>query len=303
MIPAGADRAVSRCRSSWLWLGCALSTGPFAPLLAAASDTSILQPAGPVARSARLMLLDSLTIMLAIVLPTLVVTLFFAWWFRASNARARYRPDWTYSGRLELLIWSIPTLVILFLGGVIWLGSHALDPARPLASARKPLEVQVVALDWKWLFIYPSQGIASVNELVLPAGVPVHFSITSASVMNAFFVPELGSMIYAMHGMVTQLNLMSERPADLRGASAQFSGDGFSDMHFMVHAVPEPAFAAWVERVRQSGPPLDRHAYLALAVQSRNVRPFTYRSIEPELFHAIVMQQLPPGPGPTTYAR
>jgi cytochrome o ubiquinol oxidase subunit 2 len=241
--------------------------------------------------------------MLALVLPTLVVTLFFAWWFRASNARARYRPDWTYSGRLELLIWSIPTLVILFLGGVIWLGSHALDPARPLASARKPLEVQVVALDWKWLFIYPSQGVASVNELVLPAGVPVHFSITSASVMNAFFVPELGSMIYAMHGMVTQLNLMSERPVDLRGASAQFSGDGFSDMHFSVHAVSEPAFAAWVERVRQSGPPLDRHAYLALAVQSRNERPFTYRSIEPELFHAIVMQQLPPGPGPTTDAR
>jgi cytochrome o ubiquinol oxidase subunit II len=131
----------------------------------------------------------------------------------------------------------------------------------------------------------------------------VHFSITSASVMNAFFVPELGSMIYAMHGMVTQLNLMSERPAVLRCASAQFSGDGFSDMHFSVHAVSEPAFAAWVERVRQSGPPLDRHAYLALAVQSRNERPFTYRSIEPELFHAIVMQQLPPGPGPTTDAR
>ncbi len=269
-----------------------------APLLAVASDSSILQPAGPVARNARLMLLDSLTIMLAIVVPTLVVIVVFAWWFRASNMRARYRPEWTYSGRLELLTWSIPTLVILFLGGLIWLGSHALDPARPLRAARSPLEVQVVALDWKWLFIYPSQHVASVNELVIPAGIPVHFSLTSASVMNVFFVPELGSMIYAMHGMVTQLNLLSDRPANLYGASAQFSGDGFSDMHFSVHAVPEAAFADWIERVRQAGPQLERSAYRALAAQSSNVEPFTYRSVEPGLFHAIVMQQLPPGPGP-----
>ncbi len=246
------------------------------------------------------MLLDSLTIMLAIVVPTLVVILAFAWWFRASNQRARYRPEWAYSGRLELLTWSIPTLVILFLGGVIWLGSHALDPARPLRAPRSPLEVQVVALDWKWLFIYPSQHVASVNELVVPAGTPVHFSLTSASVMNVFFVPELGSMIYAMHGMVTQLNLLSDHPVDLYGTSAQFSGDGFSDMHFIVHAVPEPAFTGWVERARQAGPELERSAYIALAAQSSDVKPFTYRSIEPGLFHAIVMQQLPPGPGPTT---
>ncbi len=246
------------------------------------------------------MLLDSLTIMLAIVLPTLAVTLVFAWWFRASNRRARYRPEWTYSGRLELLIWSIPTLVILFLGGVIWLGSHALDPARPLPGGRRPLEVQVVALDWKWLFIYPAQRVASVNELVIPAGVPVHFSITSASVMNVFFVPELGSMIYAMHGMQTQLNLVSDRPADLYGESAQFSGDGFSDMHFIVHALLQPSFDAWIERVRQSGPQLNRATYLALAAQSRNVKPFTYGSTQPGLFSDIVMQQLPPGPGPVT---
>ncbi len=271
-----------------------------APWLAKASDSSILQPAGPVAGTERLMLLDSLTIMLAIVVPTLVVILLFAWWFRASNTRARYRPEWTYSGRLELLTWSIPTLVILFLGGVIWLGSHALDPAKPLRAARPPLEVQVVALDWKWLFIYPAQHVASVNELVIPTGTPVHFSLTSASVMNVFFVPELGSMIYAMHGMVTQLNLLADRPARLYGASSQFSGDGFSDMHFIVHAIPEADFSGWVERVRQAGPELERSAYVALSAQSSNVEPFTYRSIEPGIFHAIVMQQLPPGPGPTT---
>jgi cytochrome o ubiquinol oxidase subunit II len=291
--------AVPRCGScAWLWRRGSTLSASLAPLLATASDTSILQPAGPVARNERLMLLDSLTIMLAIVVPTLAVILLFAWWFRASNTRARYRPEWTYSGTLELLTWSIPTLVILFLGGVIWLGSHALDPAQPLRSPRRPLEVQVVALDWKWLFIYPAQRVASVNELVVPVGVPVHFSLTSASVMNAFFVPELGSMIYAMHGMETQLNLVSDRAEDLYGESAQFSGDGFSDMHFAVHAVAEPAFETWIEQVRQSGPQLDRSTYLELTAQSRNVQPFTYRSAEPGLFHAIVMQQLPPGPGP-----
>ena len=249
------------------------------------------------------MLLDALTIMLAIVIPTLVVAFAFAWWFRASNQRARYRPEWAYSGRLELLVWSIPTLVILFLGGVIWLGSHALDPARPLHSTRAPLEVQVVSLDWKWLFIYPAQRIATVNELYVPAGVPLHFSLTSASVMNVFFVPELGSMIYTMHGMVTQLNLQADRAEELYGESAQFSGDGFSDMHFAVHAVSQSAFAAWVETARASGPELDQAAYLALTAQSRNPRGLTYRSAEPGLFHAIVMQQLPPGPGPATGQR
>jgi len=204
---------------------------------AAECSTSILQPAGPVAATERLVLLDALTIMLVIVVPTIIVALAFAWWFRESNRRARHLPEWAYSGQLELLVWSIPALVVFFLGGVIWLGSHSLDPARPLRAAGPQLEVQVVSLDWKWLFIYPSQGIASVNELVVPAGVPLHFTLTSASVMNAFFVPQLGSMIYVMHGMVTQLNLQADRTGEFYGESAQFSGDGFSDMHFVLRAV------------------------------------------------------------------
>src|SRR4051812_2326242 len=158
--------------------------------------------------------------MLAIVIPTILATLAFAWWFRESNSRARYLPDWAYSGRIELVVWAIPTLVILFLGGVTWIGSYDLDPARPLSSHVKPLEVQVVSLDWKWLFIYPEQGVAAVNELVVPAGRPVHFSLTSASVMNAFFVPQLGSMIYAMNGMTTQLHLQADRPGDFYGRSS-----------------------------------------------------------------------------------
>lgn len=258
----------------------------------------MLQPAGPVASTERLVLLDALTIMLVVVVPTIVVALAFAWWFRDSNRRARYRPQWAYSGQLELLVWSIPALVIFFLGGVIWLGSHTLDPARPLRGSGPQLEVQVISLDWKWLFIYPSEGIASLNELVVPAGVPLHFKLTSASVMNAFWVPQLGSMIYVMHGMETQLNLQADRTGEFYGQSAQFSGDGFSDMHFVLRALPVATFAGWVKATRTAGPRLDRAAYGVLAQQSRNASPSTWGSIDPGLFQAIVTQQLPPGPGP-----
>ena len=169
-----------------------------------------------------MILIDSLAIMLAIVVPTIAATFAFAWWFRASNARARYLPDWVFSGRIELIVWSIPLLVIMLLGGVAWIASHDLDPAKPLPSNTPPLEVQVVSLDWKWLFIYPSQGVASVNRLVVPAGVPIHFSLTSASVMNAFFIPQLGSMIYTMNGMTTQLNLQADAPGSFRGLSSHY---------------------------------------------------------------------------------
>ena len=204
----------------------------------ACSNASFMRPAGPVAEQNRLILFDSVGIMLCIVVPTIIATLVFAWWFRAGNSRARYRPDFVYSGRIEMVVWSIPILTIMFLGGVIWIGSHDLDPARPLPSREPPLEVQVVSLDWKWLFIYPAQGIASVNRAVIPVGRPVHFSLTSASVMNSFFVPRLGSQIYTMNGMRTQLNLQANAPGSYFGTSAHFSGDGFSDMQFTVDAVP-----------------------------------------------------------------
>src|SRR6185312_5603133 len=202
----------------------------------AGSGGGVLSPAGPVGKAEYTILLNSLAIMLAIVIPTMLTVIVFAWWFRAGNTRATYRPEWAYSGRLELLVWSIPSLVILFLGGVIWIGSHRLDPATPLRSARRPLQVQVISLDWKWLFIYPEQHIASINQLVAPVGVPLHFSLTSASVMNVFFVPQLGSMIYTMNGVVTQLHLQADRPGDFFGESAQFSGDGFPDMRFTLRA-------------------------------------------------------------------
>ncbi|HEY2446003.1 MAG TPA: ubiquinol oxidase subunit II [Rhizomicrobium sp.] len=257
---------------------------------------SIFAPVGPIGEGDRIILVDALVIMLAIVIPTMVATLGFAWWYRASNTRAVYRPDFTYSGRLELIVWSIPTLVIFFLGGVIWIGSHRLDPFQPLSSTVKPLEIEAVAFDWKWLFIYPGQGIASVNRLVIPVGRPLHFRITSASVFNAFFVPRLGSMIYAMNGMVSQLGLEADKPGTYPGFSAQFSGDGFPDMRFDSVAVPAAQFAAWAAGVK--GASLDRTSVGTLLKQSRAVAPYTYRGVDASLFDAIASRRLGPGEGP-----
>jgi cytochrome o ubiquinol oxidase subunit II len=267
-------------------------------LMLADCSGGVLDAQGPVGAADAQIMLNALGIMLVIVVPTLVAVLAFAWWFRAANARASYQPDFVYSGRIEIIVWAIPLLVIMFLGGVIWIGAHELDPYEPIAAHTKPAEVQVVSLDWKWLFIYPNDGVASVNELVIPAGTPVHFSLTSASVMNAFFVPQLGSMIATMNGMVTQLHLKADQPGVYFGESAQFSGDGFAGMTFNVRAVSQEEFAQWISTARQNGPALDRVAYLKLAQQSQNVRPFTYRTVEPKLFDAVASQELPPAPGP-----
>ena len=260
----------------------------------------VLDPKGPVGSDERTILLNALVIMLAIVIPTIVAALGFAWWFRASNTKATFLPTWAYSGRIEVIVWAIPTLVITFLGALIWIGSHRLDPYRPLDSKLKPVEIEVVSLDWKWLFIYPGQGVASVNQLVIPAGVPVHFSLTSASVMNAFFVPQLGGMIYTMNGMVTQLSLQADAPGVFHGQSSHFSGDGFSGMKFDVRAVPGAVFAEWVAATKANGPVLDVAAYRAFASQSQDVKPFTWRAVEPALFTAISSQRIPPSAGPTT---
>jgi len=267
-------------------------------LLLAGCQAALLDPRGPVGRAERQILINSMAIMLAIVVPTIVATLAFAWWFRASNKRARYLPTWAFSGRIELVVWSIPIMVILLLGGVTWLSSYQLDPARPIASDHKAIDIQVVALDWKWLFIYPEHGVAAVNELVVPAGVPLHFTLTSASVFNTFFVPQLGSMIYTMHGMATELHLHADEPGTYRGMSAHFSGDGFSDMHFPVRALPAAEFEAWVTATRAAKRPLDSAGYAALAKQSIEPRPILFSAVENDLFDRIVQRALPPGPGP-----
>ena len=272
-----------------------LSAGALAAL---AGCSSVLDGVGPVGRDTAQITIDATVIMLAIVVPTIALAFWMAWRYRASNTKAEYRPDWSFSGRIEAVTWAIPILTIMFLGGVIWIGSYRLDPFRPLASKTPPLEVQVVSLDWKWLFIYPQQGIATVNQLVIPAGTPVRFSITSGSVFNVFFVPRLGSMIYAMPGMVSQLNLQADNPGQLWGTSAQFSGDGFSDMQFLVKSVPAADFAAWVAGARGAGPVLDQAAYAKLLQQSQHDPPSTFRAIDPQLFQAIATQKIAPGPGP-----
>ena len=260
------------------------------PLALAACSPAVLDPAGPVAANEKTILLNSLAIMLAIIVPTILATLAFAWWFRAGNARAKYRPDWSYSGRLELLVWSIPVLAIIFLAGITWVGSHQLEPSRPLESKQRPLTVQVVSLDWKWLFIYPDQGVASINRLVIPAGTPVAFRITSATVMNSFFVPRLGSQIYAMSGMDAKLHLQADRPGRFRGISAHYSGAGFADMGFAVDAVPPAAFGQWVAATRTAGPALDGPAYSRLAAHEGTATPFTFRAVAPGLYDAVLKQ-------------
>ncbi len=275
-----------------------LCAGAVGALALGGCSSVLMNPQGPVAADEKTILFNALGIMLVIVVPTILATLQFAWWFRASNKRARYRPTFAYSGRIELVTWSIPILVILFLGGLTWVSSHTLDPAEPLPSKTPAVNVQVVSLDWKWLFIYPDQGVASVNALVVPTGAPIHFKLTSASVMNTFFVPQLGGMIYTMNGMADDLYLQADHPGVYAGRSAHFSGDGFSDMHFDVRAVSPAAFAAWVGQTRRAGPLLDEGAYTALARQSSNLAPFSYRDVSADLFEHIVQQRLAPGPGP-----
>ena len=264
----------------------------------AACQPAVLDPAGPVGSAERTILFDSLLIMLAIIGPTILAILTFAWWFRASNPRALRLPDFAFSGRIEMVTWAIPLLTITLLGGVAWVGSHELDPAQPLESKTPALEVQVVSLDWKWLFIYPDQHVASVNQLMIPAGQPVHFQLTSASVLNTFFVPQLGSMIYTMNGMSVELNLQADQPGALWGQSSHYSGDGFSDMHFEVRALNAADFAEWVEATRKDGPVLDAASYAELAKQSINDPPRTYRDASADLFRKIVSQEIAPAPGP-----
>ena len=251
-------------------------------------NEGVLDPKGPIADAERQILFNSLGIMLAIVIPTILATLGVAFWFRSSNERAHYLPDFAYSGRLELLVWSIPLMTVLLVGGVAWIGAFDLNPPKPIASTAKPVRVQVVALDWKWLFIYPEEGIASVNQLTVPVGTPVSFELTSSGVMNSFWAPELGGQIYTMAGMVTRLNLQADHPGTYRGRSAQYSGAGFASMHFTVDAVPAEKFDEWVTATRSTGPVLDPQTYAELVKPSQAVAPFTYRAVAPNLFSDIV---------------
>jgi cytochrome o ubiquinol oxidase subunit 2 len=254
----------------------------------------VLAPAGPVGAAEGQILWETFGAMLLVVVPVILMTLAFAWWFRASNRRALYRPDWSYSGKVEFGIWIVPLLLILFLGTLGWSGAHDLDPYRPLPSGRKPLRVEVVSLDWKWLFVYPDYGVASINELAVPVGTPVDFQLTSGTVMNSFFVPQLGSQIYTMAGMRTRLSLQADRPGTYPGLSAQFSGDGFSDMRFAVRAVDDAEFARWIADAKAAPGRLDAATYDHLAATHATATPARYGGVEPKLFdHAVALATSP----------
>lgn len=248
----------------------------------------VLDPKGPIAAAERLIMLNSTGIMLAIVIPTILATLGTAYWFRSSNKRARYMPDFVFSGRLELLVWSIPIMTVFLVGGVTWLSSYDLDPPKPIASAVKPVRIQVVSLDWKWLFIYPDEGVATVNHLTIPVGTPISFELTSSGVMNSFFVPQLGGQIYTMAGMKTRLNLQADQIGTYRGLSANYSGAGFSDMYFKVDVVPAEKFAQWVDDTHTTGRVLDAQTYADLVKPSKAVTPYSYRGVAPHLLEGIV---------------
>jgi cytochrome o ubiquinol oxidase subunit 2 len=259
-------------------------------------SSAVLDPHGPIGRQEKIILLDSTAIMLAIVIPVMIATLLFAWWFRAGNSKAKRQLDWAYSGRIEFVVWAIPALVIMFLGGIAWLSSHELDPPKAIESSVAPLDVEVVSLDWKWLFIYPDAGVASVNKLVLPIGTPLRFHMTSASVMNSFFIPQLGSQVYTMAGMATRLNLLVDDPGVYHGLSAQFSGEGFSDMTFDVTALSRQDFEQWLDTTRTEGGTLDAGAYAMLMHPSAQDPQHTFATVPAGIFDAILAH---PGAAPT----
>lgn len=288
--PKAVSRGMSALRRLKKW-------GPLAllPVLAGCSE-GILAAHGPVAAEERQLLFEALACMLLVVVPVILLTLTLAWWFRASNRSATYRPTWSYSGRIEFIIWIIPLLVVLFLAGLSWSGSHELDPYKAIQSNKKPLAVEVVSMDWKWLFIYPEQGIATVNELVIPTGRPVNFKLTSATVMNSFFIPGLAGQIYTMAGMQTRLSVEADDAGAYRGMSAQFSGDGFSDMRFNAIAMNDGQFDAWVEHVRSNAIGSLNNDVFDLLARTHNVQSKVYYSqVEGNVFeHALSMHRAHP---------
>lgn len=260
-------------------------------------DWVLMNPSGDVAVQQRDLILVSTGLMLLIIVPVIVLTLLFAWRYRKANTQADYQPDWDHSTQLELVIWAAPLLIIIALGAITWISTHTLDPYRPLGridSKRavpqdvKPLVVEVVALDWKWLFIYPEQGIALVNEMAAPIDRPIQFKITASSIMNSFFIPALAGQIYAMPGMETKLSAVINKPGAFDGFSANYSGHGFNGMRFKFHGLASADFDKWVATNKTSGKQLTRADYLALEVPSEREPIRRYASVDPSLYKAIL---------------
>ena len=273
-------------------------------LVLSGCDLVVMSPSGDIAAQQRDLIVISVFLMLLIIVPVILLTLFFAWHYRQSNTAATYDPEWHHSTGLEVIIWSAPLAIIIALGAVTWVSTHKLDPyrpldrldaARPVTKDMKPINVEVVALDWKWLFFYPDYGIATVNEMAAPVDVPINFKLTASSVMNSFYVPALAGMIYTMPGMQTKLHAVMNKPGEYEGLSSNYSGDGFSHMRFKFHGLDQAGFDAWVAKVKQNGTMLNRDSYLKLEKPSAKEPVRYYAGFEAGLFDAVLNMCVRPG--------
>jgi cytochrome o ubiquinol oxidase subunit 2 len=256
------------------------------------ANFALLNPKGSIAHQERQLMLFASLLSLLVVVPVFALLFGIIWRYRVGNKKAVYKPDWDGSKTLETIWWLVPSVLIIVLSVVTWNSSHKLDPYKPLQSAAKPLKVQVVALDWKWLFIYPEQNIASVNFLEVPTDRPINFEITSDAPMNSLWIPQLGGQIYAMPGMSTALHLQADTVGDYKGYSANISGKGFAGMTFTTRAVEQGNFDQWVESARRSPLTLSQDAYNKLARPSENNKPVTYAAIQSGLYDTIIMKYM-----------
>ena len=260
-------------------------------------NMGVLNPKGAVALAEKNLLITSVCLMLIVIIPVFVMLFSFAWRYRAGNTKAKYTPDWHSNIALEITWWAVPIVIVTILGIITWKSSHDLDPLKPLTSHVKPVRIQVVALDWKWLFIYPEEHIATVNFLKIPKDTPINFSITSDAPMNAFWIPQLGSQIYAMAGMSAKLHLIASEEGVYKGVSSNFSGDGFSGMKFDTTVVSGEEYATWVNTVRSASSSLTQEAYSHLAQQTKDNKVELFSSVWEGLYNAIIMKYMVPSGG------
>jgi cytochrome o ubiquinol oxidase subunit II len=282
-----------------------------AAFLGGCRNIVLFDPKGPIGDAERFVIVTAIALMLIVVIPVIVMSFWFSRRYRASNTEATYTPKWGYSTKIDLVIWLVPAAIVTALGILAWSMTHHLNPYRPIDSAVKPISIEAVSLDWKWLFIYPDHHIATVNQLVFPAKVPLSFRITSDTVMTSFFIPQLGSQIYAMAGMQTRLHLMADEPGVYHGQNQQFSGRGFSDMNFKAIAVSPEQFEAWVQETKQSPDKLDLARFEDIGKPSLRYPVTVFSSVIPGLFDHIIGKYRPMGVNPgairresgSTYAR
>ncbi|MDG2046777.1 MAG: COX aromatic rich motif-containing protein [Halioglobus sp.] len=254
----------------------------------AAASNGFINPAGPIAEALRDHLIFIVVVMAVVIVPLFIALPWTLWRYRLRTKSGSYQPNWEFSWPLEILIWGLPAVIVVILGWNLWHQSYELDPYKPLAATEAPLEIQAIALDWKWVFIYPEQNIASVNEVMIVAGRPVHFSLTSGTVMQSFMIPRLGGQIYTMAGMVTQMNLLASEPGQFRGLNTQYNGMGFANQKFMANAVSQTDFDAWATKMSDSKPPLNSAAWALLAKPSVLPAPQSFGSVAEGLFTGVI---------------